>query len=145
LRAFEESIRRQIAKNLTQEHPYPKDVKLEVDVAVSMTERRFKQVDIDNLVKSVLDCMNGLVYVDDTQIVNILGTKDVNAFEPRNALFIGVRKINEQEDSWFKGIKLAYFEYEDEDGNPVTHIEAEKYVAEKHPPLKRKNKKPKPQ
>jgi Holliday junction resolvase RusA-like endonuclease len=110
---FEEKFKAQIKENLTEEHPYPIDVKLEVIVSVSMKEKRLKSVDVDNLVKSVLDCFNGLVYEDDSQIINILGTKDVNGFLPLNGLFVGIRKVNEENPSWFNDIKLAYFEYEE--------------------------------
>ncbi|WP_114752803.1 RusA family crossover junction endodeoxyribonuclease [Pleomorphovibrio marinus] len=108
---FETKFKQQIKENLTDEHPYKKSVKLEVIVSISMQEKRLNSVDIDNLIKSVLDCFNGLVYEDDSQIVSVLGRKDVNGYFPRNGIFVGIRKIIEDKESWFKNIKLAYFEY----------------------------------
>lgn len=110
---FEEKFKAQIKENLTIEQPYPQDVKLEVIVSVSMKEKRLKSVDVDNLIKSVLDCFNGLVYEDDSQIINVFGSKDVNGFLPMNGLFVGIRKISEEKPSWFNNIKLAYFEYKE--------------------------------
>jgi Holliday junction resolvase RusA-like endonuclease len=110
---FEEKFKEQIKENLTDEHPYPKEVKLEVIVSVSMDQKRLNAVDIDNLIKSVLDCFNGLVYEDDSQIVSIYGIKDVNSLIPINALMVGIRKLSDKNESWFKDVKLAYFEYED--------------------------------
>lgn len=109
---FEEEFKKYIKENLTEEHPYPKDIKLEVVVSVSMEEKRLNTVDIDNLIKSVLDCFNGLVYEDDSQILSVLGRKDVNGFYPRNGLFVGIKKVNDEKPSWFDKIKLAYFKYE---------------------------------
>ncbi|WP_375416171.1 RusA family crossover junction endodeoxyribonuclease [uncultured Hymenobacter sp.] len=110
---FEEHFKETIKNMLTSEHPYSIDIKLEVVVAISMKERRLKEVDIDNLIKMVLDCFNGLVYTDDSQIINVLGTKEVNGLQPLNALMVGIRKVNSHENSWFKDIKLAYFTYKD--------------------------------
>jgi len=39
------------------------------------TERPTKKPDIDNVVKAVCDSINGVVYVDDTQIVDLHATK----------------------------------------------------------------------
>ena len=39
------------------------------------TERPNKKPDIDNVVKAVCDSINGVVYVDDTQIVDLHATK----------------------------------------------------------------------
>ncbi len=107
IQEFVQKFSQQIKDNLSDEHPYSRDTKLEVIVSVSMDEKRLKEVDIDNLVKCVLDCFNGLVYEDDSQIVNILGSKDVNSFFPANMLFVGIRKIKDNNESWFKNIKLA--------------------------------------
>jgi Holliday junction resolvase RusA-like endonuclease len=38
-------------------------------------ERPCKRPDIDNIVKAFLDSMNGIVYKDDTQVVNLHSTK----------------------------------------------------------------------
>lgn len=133
LKAFEAKLQDLIKTELKEEQPYPKNVKLEVIVLVAMGEKRIKVVDVDNLVKAVLDCMRGLVYEDDSQIMNVLGSKFVNEFEALNGVMIGVRKITSHEDSWFRNIKLAYFEYKDEDGNPVDPPPS--------PPIPRKNKK----
>lgn len=112
IQEFEDKFKEQIKENLTEDHPYKKNIKLEVIVSVSMQENRLNNVDIDNLVKSVLDCFNGLVYEDDSQIVSVLGRKDVNGFIPLNGLFVGIKKVNDEKSSWFNDIKLAYFDYE---------------------------------
>jgi Holliday junction resolvase RusA-like endonuclease len=45
------------------------------------TERPTKKPDIDNIVKAILDGMNGIVYVDDKQVVDLNLTKVYSATE----------------------------------------------------------------
>jgi len=112
LQVFEKNLREIIKEQVTEAMPYASEIKLEVIVSVSMKEKRLKVVDMDNLLKSVLDCLNGLVYTDDSQIVNLYGSKEVNEAIPLNSLMIGIRKLNDNY-SWFEKIKLAYIEYEE--------------------------------
>lgn len=106
LKIFEQKFQELIKENLKSEHPYKREISLELIISVSMDKKRLNQVDIDNLVKAILDCMKGLVFEDDAQVVNILATKDVNEFIPLNGLLVGVRKLVKKE-SWFKDVKLA--------------------------------------
>ena len=64
---FEEILIPEIKSNLTNEHPYKKPQQLEVVIGITTTTSRYNKVDIDNLVKFILDCFNGLVYEDDSQ------------------------------------------------------------------------------
>jgi len=112
LKDFEVKFTEILKENVTKEHPYKKDIPLEVIISVSMGERRLKEVDIDNLTKTIIDCMKGLIFEDDHQIIKILASKDVNSFLPLNGLMVGIRKLDKKE-SWFNGVKLAYFEYKD--------------------------------
>lgn len=113
LKEFEESFKDQIKEQLGEEHPYPINQKLEVVISVTMIEKRLREVDIDNLTKSILDCFTGTVFEDDSQVVNILAKKSVNELIALNGLIVGIRKIETQADSWFDNIKLANFEYEE--------------------------------
>jgi Holliday junction resolvase RusA-like endonuclease len=113
---FETKLKEQISLEVKNDNNFPikKPQKVEVILDISMDEKRLEQVDIDNLTKSVLDCLNGLVIDDDSQVLNILASKDVNPVFPLNGLMIGVRKINtDSSNSWFKDISLAYFEYKE--------------------------------
>jgi Holliday junction resolvase RusA-like endonuclease len=113
LREFEEKFRKQIKESLTDEHPYPPDVMIEMVISVSMDEKRLNEVDIDNLSKSIIDCFNGLVFTDDSQIISLYSHKTINPLVPLNGILVGIRKLKNQEQSWFNGVKLAYFDYEE--------------------------------
>ena len=107
LKEFEEKFRKQISDNLKPEHPYKKPEQLEVLISVSMDVRRLGYVDVDNLSKAILDCFNGLVYEDDSQVVSLYANKIcITGF---NGLLVGIRRIDNK-DSWFKGIKFAYLQ-----------------------------------
>ena len=43
--------------------------------------------DLDNVVKAVLDALNGVVYRDDAQVVNLVATKRY-ATEPRVEVYV---------------------------------------------------------
>lgn len=42
-----------------------------------------KKPDVDNYVKRILDCFNGLVWVDDSQVVKLVATKIYERYAPR--------------------------------------------------------------
>jgi Holliday junction resolvase RusA-like endonuclease len=113
LKKFNDTFKEQIRENLKTEHPYKKPEKLEVIISVSMDEERLGKVDVDNLAKAILDCFNGLVFEDDSQIVSLMVFKDINGFYPINGLMVGVRRLGNK-TSWTDGVKLAYFEEIDE-------------------------------
>jgi Holliday junction resolvase RusA-like endonuclease len=94
-----------------EELPYKKDIMVEVIISVYTTEKRFKTVDVDNLAKAILDCLKGIIFEEDSQLVNLLVKKYVHQKKPKDGLFIGVRKIKDHSESWFKDIKLFRFQY----------------------------------
>ena len=56
--------------------PIPKSyTKKRVAACLSCSERPIKKPDLDNLAKSVLDALNGVVYLDDAQLVSLHVTK----------------------------------------------------------------------
>lgn len=49
--------------------------KKRTEACLSGSERHTKRPDLDNVVKAITDGMNGVVYVDDAQIVRLVATK----------------------------------------------------------------------
>ena len=86
--------------------------KVEVILAFNIKSNRFFEVDIDNLSKNILDCMKGLVFDDDSQVVNLLAMKNAHPFDI-NGLMIGVNQVDNENKSWFQTIKLFYMEEAD--------------------------------
>lgn len=105
---FEEYFIDLVKSNLGEEHPYKNPLQLEVIISIKMSEKRLKEVDIDNLIKSILDCMNGLVYEDDNQVRSVFASKYViiDGFVPQvSGVQVGVRKLDVRE-SWLAGVEM---------------------------------------
>jgi crossover junction endodeoxyribonuclease RusA len=59
------------------------DIGLDIDFYVPN-----QRSDLDNLLKGLLDCLTGIIYIDDKQIVEILARKYVDKKEPRIEIII---------------------------------------------------------
>jgi Holliday junction resolvase RusA-like endonuclease len=59
-----------------------------VRVEVSFWRSSKRRCDLDNLVKSVTDALNGLAYVDDQQIVELVARKGMDRAHPRAVVAI---------------------------------------------------------
>ena len=78
---------------------------VEVILSISVTEKRYKTVDIDNLAKAVLDSLNGIAYEDDSQIVSLICNKHIHPLKV-NGLFIGITKLRPENGGFDRDIKL---------------------------------------
>lgn len=72
-----------------------KPKKAEVILSISMLGRRYKEVDVDNLSKTVLDGLTGVVFDDDSQVTNLIVNKHVHPMKT-DAIFIGVTELTEE-------------------------------------------------
>jgi crossover junction endodeoxyribonuclease RusA len=61
-------------------HGAPLAGDVHVQLTFALPDRRRK--DLDNLSKAVLDALNGIMWVDDTQVTKLTITKSVNAAAP---------------------------------------------------------------
>ncbi len=75
---------------LRGQQPVADRVRIELDFYLPEPKGRKNQRDIDKLCRSALDAMNGLVYVDDEQVVELAATKIVVA-EAMVGMYVGVR------------------------------------------------------
>lgn len=78
---------------------------VEVVLSFSVKEKRFKEVDIDNLSKTVLDGLTGSAFEDDAQVSSLIVNKHVHKMKI-DALFIGVTELNENNKGFRNEIKL---------------------------------------
>tara|TARA_R110002126_G_scaffold175224_5_gene323878 strand:+ start:335 stop:727 length:393 start_codon:yes stop_codon:yes gene_type:complete len=89
-----------LIKSLWKGKPLEKDVSIEIifymPIPKSWSKKKQQQLlenphlvkpDVDNLLKLSLDCMNGIVYLDDRQIWNIKSTK-IYSDNPRTVIKI---------------------------------------------------------
>lgn len=105
---FETFIRAKLLKE--KQHNWPLKDLLEVYISITGKKSRINIVDIDNLLKSVLDCLNGIVYNDDKQIIQVIGRKFSSDEIPgNNSLIIAIRKTKGPNDLKFSNLSLGSF------------------------------------
>jgi Holliday junction resolvase RusA-like endonuclease len=92
---FNEEMRKTATQVFNDTNIIKKPNLVEVCISISVTERRFKQVDLDNLCKSVLDSLNGIAFEDDSQVSSLIANKHVHEMK-LNAIFVGITKLTEQ-------------------------------------------------
>ena len=68
---------------------------VEVILSFTITERRYKIVDVDNLAKAVLDSLNNIAFEDDSQVVSLICSKHIHPLKV-NGLFIGITKLTSE-------------------------------------------------
>jgi Holliday junction resolvase RusA-like endonuclease len=54
--------------------------------------------DVDNMSKTVLDCLKGKLYIDDVQVRTLLVSKKVSPRVPSNFVFVGIRELHGETD-----------------------------------------------
>jgi Holliday junction resolvase RusA-like endonuclease len=120
LKKFEAQFVESINNMITHQHPYKNSSQLEVIMKISMSEKRLKTVDVDNLAKCVLDIMNGRVFVDDSQIKSLFVYKHVikdKLIPQLSGIIVGVRVIDKKNSligdiKFYDFVKISDEEYE---------------------------------
>lgn len=154
IKDFEIKFSEVLKHNLTKEHPYKKNIPLEVVINVKMSKKRFSSVDIDNIAKCVLDIMKGCVFEDDSQIQSLFiykeifkavplpkdlqeytGTKEIP--EGLSGIIVGIRKLDTKDSllggkEFYHEVDITEEEYleskkkEDEKNKEVVKVEGTK-------------------
>lgn len=109
VKKFELEFKKSIAKNLGSEFPIKSPQRVEAVLNILVEKKRYFEVDLDNLAKTVLDCLKGIIIEDDSQIVALCVQKEIHPFNIPG-ISIGIRKVNDIKESLFFGINLYYAE-----------------------------------
>lgn len=75
--------------------PYKNDLFLQISVTNSKS--KIQQADIDNLVKTVLDAIKGIVFVDDSQVVSVFAEKGTLREIPMSSFLFAIRELHSGE------------------------------------------------
>ncbi|MDP3646234.1 MAG: RusA family crossover junction endodeoxyribonuclease, partial [bacterium] len=62
------------------------------------SRKEYETRDVDNMSKTVLDCLKGKLYIDDAQVRTLLISKKVSPRVPRNFVLVGVRELHGETD-----------------------------------------------
>ena len=69
--------------------------KVQVSLSFSLTEKRFFEVDIDNLSKTVLDSLIGIAFDDDKQVTSLIVDKHIHKLKV-NGILIAITKLTKK-------------------------------------------------
>jgi Holliday junction resolvase RusA-like endonuclease len=90
---FIAKIQKELLKQKNQEWPFGE--RLSIQYSISDTQSKINLVDLDNLAKSILDSLNGVVYKDDRQAVGLSGIKYV--VRGLKGVFVAIKRLEKDE------------------------------------------------
>ncbi len=102
---FEKYIRQLASEKFNEKTRLKKPADIQVFLSISITEKRFREVDVDNLAKSVLDGLNGIAYDDDSQITSLIVNKHVHPMK-KNGILIGLTKLTDTNKGLIDQVKF---------------------------------------
>lgn len=105
IKEFHNLLEEVAKKNFPEGSIIKKPANVEVVISISVTEKRFKSVDVDNLAKSVLDGLNKIAFEDDSQVKSLICSKNIHPMK-KNGILIGVTKLTPDNQGFYGDISL---------------------------------------
>ena len=102
---FNQHIQEVAKKLFSESNMIKKPHEVEVILSISVTEKRYKTVDVDNLAKAVLDSLNGIAFEDDSQVSSLIVKKHIHPMKT-NGILIGITKLTEERNGLLGNLKL---------------------------------------
>lgn len=97
-------IKNYFVENKVEKIEKPKQVEVFLSISTK-TKKRFEEVDVDNLAKCVLDCLNGVAFEDDSQVTRLLCNKYIDKLQ-YNSITIGITELSETRSGLTGDIKI---------------------------------------
>ena len=63
------------------------------------SQKEYEMRDVDNISKTLMDCLKGRIYKDDKQVRSLLVTKKLHAKIRRDFVFVGIKVIKGETDT----------------------------------------------
>jgi Holliday junction resolvase RusA-like endonuclease len=63
-----------------------------------LREKDYQTRDVDNISKTILDCLKGKLYIDDVQVRTLLISKKIYSRVPSNFIFVGIKELHGETD-----------------------------------------------
>mgnify|MGYP001602737282 CR=1 FL=1 len=92
----ERTLTPQVITSLTI-FPSKKEVVIFV-IQFFLSRKEYDARDVDNMSKTILDCLKGKLYIDDSQVRTLLITKKISSKVPTNFVFVGIRELKGETD-----------------------------------------------
>ncbi len=97
--AFKTLVEKTITPEILMLPTFPS--KKEIFVSVMQffaSKNEYESRDVDNMSKTVMDCLKGKLYIDDSQVRTLLVSKKISPKVPNNFVFIGIRELKGETD-----------------------------------------------
>lgn len=93
------AFRTTVSEKVIPGAPFPtkKEIALFV-IQFFVSEKEYKTHDIDNMAKTIMDCLKGKIYEDDAQVRTLLITKKISPKVSGNFVFIGIKELKGETD-----------------------------------------------
>ena len=102
---FENKIRQMLTTTFSYFNKIMSPQHVEIFISISTNKKRFFDVDVDNLSKTVLDSLTGYVFEDDSQVVNLIAKKYIDKNDT-NGILIGVTALTEKRKGLIDNVYL---------------------------------------
>jgi Holliday junction resolvase RusA-like endonuclease len=89
---FERLIKEEFTKSYPNHQMILKPATVEVTIAISIKKKKFFDVDVDNISKTVLDSIKGTIFEDDGQVTNLICQKTIHPLN-LDGFFIAVTEL----------------------------------------------------
>jgi len=97
--AFRSLVERTLTPQVIASSIFPSKKEIVVFVIQFFLSRKeYDARDVDNMSKTILDCLKGKLYIDDSQVRTLLITKKISPKVPTNFVFVGVRELKGETD-----------------------------------------------
>ncbi len=100
-----EILKQEIGKSAEEMEIIKKPRTVEVIISVVMKERRFKEVDVDNLAKTIIDSLIGIAFEDDSQVETLLVKKSIHPMQV-DGVWIGVTELTTEKKGYVGSVDL---------------------------------------
>jgi len=104
---FEQKIRAILSDSYYNERMIKRPKDIEVVLSISINKKRFYDVDVDNLAKTVLDSLVGSIIEDDSQVVNLVCSKHIHP-KNTNGILIGITELTEERKGVLGSLNLFH-------------------------------------
>ncbi len=96
VKEFRNSINLWLAES--PEPNWPSTTRLLVAVQFGLTQKNYSEKDIDNITKSLVDALKGIVYEDDNQIDTLHVQKYISETD---SFMVGIKELKEEDPGWY--------------------------------------------
>lgn len=97
--AFRTLVEKKVTPDIKNLSKFPSKKEIVVSIIQFFLSKKDYEIrDVDNMSKTILDCLKGKLYIDDSQVRTLLVSKKMSPRVPSNFVFIGIRELHGETD-----------------------------------------------